>query len=376
MAADLPSLVAERARRFGPLPFDEVVDLALYHPELGFYAGDRGAGRGSDFITSPEVGPLFGAVVARALDAWWAELAHPDPFVVVEAGAGSGTLAAAVLSAGPQCGPALRYVMVEQSAGLRRLQAARLPLEPASFVLGPSAGHDPDLGTRPKAASGPLATSLGELPAGRFDGVVLANELLDNLPFLLLQRADEGWEEVRVGDDLTEVLVPAAPTVAAEAAGLAPAAPEGGRIPLQHRAGEWLRAALGCLRSGRAVVVDYADTTPNLARRPWTEWVRTYRSHGRGAHPLAELGAQDITCEVAADQLAKVRPPVAERSQAEFLASSGLDDLVGAARRTWEERAAVGDLAALAARSRVTEASALTDPAGLGGFRVLEWRSP
>ena len=376
VAADLTSVVAERARRFGPLPFAEVVDLALYHPELGFYAEARGAGRGRDFMTSPEVGPLFGAVVAHALDTWWAELGRPDPFVVVEAGAGSGALAATVLSAAPECGPALRYVMVEQSAGLRRLQATRLPLEPASFVLGPSGGHDPDLGTRPTAASGPLAASLGELPAGPFDGVVIANELLDNLPFLLLERRDQKWEEVRVGDDLTEVLVPAAAALAAEGTSLAPAAPEGARIPLQRRAGAWLRAALGSLGRGRVVVVDYADSTPSLARRPWTEWVRTYRSHGRGGHPLAALGAQDITCEVAVDQLARVRVPLSDRSQAEFLAASGIGELVAAARESWRERAAVGDLAALAARSRVTEASALTDPAGLGAFRVIEWQAP
>ena len=77
-------------------------------------AGGR-AGRRGDFITSAEVGPLFGAVVARALDAWWDELGSPDPFVVVDAGAGVGTLARAVLAAGPACAAALRYVLVERS---------------------------------------------------------------------------------------------------------------------------------------------------------------------------------------------------------------------------------------------------------------------
>ncbi|HEX2275002.1 MAG TPA: SAM-dependent methyltransferase [Acidimicrobiales bacterium] len=359
MAVDLPSLVAQRASRFGPLPFDEVVDLALYHPQLGFYAAARGAGRERDFVTSPELGPLFGAVVARALDEWWSEMGRPDPFVVAEVGAG-----------------ALRYVMVEQSERLRAEQAVRLPLEPASFVLGPSGRDDPDLAPLPQAGSGPLVTSLSELPAGPFDGVVLANELLDNVPFGLLQHRREGWQEVRVGHDLGEVLVPAAPALVAEADTLVPDAPEEARIPLQRRAGAWLRSALGCLRRGRVIVVDYADTTPRMARRPWTEWVRTYRAHGRGGHPLADLGGQDITCEVAVDQLARVRPPVADRAQADFLAAHGLDGLVGAARQAWQAGAARGDLAALAARSRLTEAAALTDPAGLGAFRVLEWRVP
>jgi len=379
-------MVAERVRRRGPLPFDEVVDLALYHRVHGFYSRGQGAGRTRDFLTSPEVGPLFGAVMARALDTWWAGLGEPDPFVVVEAGAGVGTLAASVVAAAPQCAPALRYLLVERSEALRGSAARGLHLEPASVVLGPVTDEEDDA---PPDHGGPRVASLPELPVGPFEGVVVANELLDNLAFGLLQRsghvsagagpqkrdqnAPSGWDELRVGEDLAEVLVPASPDLAAEADRWAPDAAEGSRIPLQRAAGEWLRSALTCLRRGRVVVIDYADTTPNLAIRPWTEWTRTYRAHGRGGQVLADLGAQDITCEVAVDQLAGVRRPVSDRSQADFLAAHGLDALVAEARQTWHERAGVGDLVALAARSRVTEAAALTDPSGLGAFRVVEW---
>jgi hypothetical protein len=76
---------------------------------------------------------------------------------------------------------------------------------------------------------------------------------------------------------------------------------------------------------------------------------------------------------VAWDQLAAVRPPDGNRTQAEWLTEQGLEALVEASRALWRERAAIGDLAALAARSRVHEAEALTDPAGLGGHRVLQW---
>ncbi len=98
--------------------------------------------------------------------------------------------------------------------------------------------------------------------------------------------------------------------------------------------------------------------------------MRTYRAHGRGGHPLEALGEQDVTCEVAVDQLPT---PASDRSQADWLRAHGLDDLVAAARAAWHERAAVGDLEAVKARSRVSEADALTDPTGLGAFRVLEW---
>jgi hypothetical protein len=85
---------------------------------------------------------------------------------------------------------------------------------------------------------------------------------------------------------------------------------------------------------------------------------------------LDDLGRQDITCEVAVDQL----PPVsANTAQAAWLRTYGLDELVAEGRATWTARASVGDLEAIKARSRITEAEALTDPAGLGAFRVLEW---
>src|SRR4051794_24804671 len=123
MGTPIADLVAERARRFGPLPFDEVVELALYDPEHGFYSSGGEAGRGGHFLTSPEVGPLFGAALAMALDAWWRHLGEPDPYVVVEAGAGTGTLAKGVLEAAPACSAALRYVLVERSERLREIQS-------------------------------------------------------------------------------------------------------------------------------------------------------------------------------------------------------------------------------------------------------------
>ena len=119
------------------------------------------------------------------------------------------------------------------------------------------------------------------------------------------------------------------------------------------------------------VALDYARSTAVLADRPWREWLRTYRRHERGGSPLEDLGTQDITCDVAVDQLGVA--PVWDRTQADWLRAHGLDALVEEGRRVWQERAAIGDLEAVRARSRITEAEALVDPAGLGAFRVLEW---
>src|SRR6476620_2415776 len=130
-------VIVERIRREGPLGLAAFVELALYCPG-GCFTRARGAGRaGRDFVTSPEVGTLFGALTARALDGWWRDAGEPDPFFVVEAGAGRGRLAADVLASAPDCASALRYVLVERSSGLRAVQRDLLTVEPFEDALGP-----------------------------------------------------------------------------------------------------------------------------------------------------------------------------------------------------------------------------------------------
>jgi NADH dehydrogenase [ubiquinone] 1 alpha subcomplex assembly factor 7 len=375
--------LVERIHRQGPLPFDAYVDAALYDPADGFFARGRGAGRaGRDFVTSPEVGPLYGALVARALDRWWDRLGRPDPYLVVDAGAGNGRLAADVVRAGPACAPALRLVLVERAAALREEQRRRLDLEPVEDALGPAVPGAPGEAPEPVRRAGPIVTALDELPAVGIEGVVFANELLDNLPFRLVERGDGEWREVRVASDargdLAETLLPAPDDLATEADEIAAGSPvaPGTRLPVPTGTAAWLAECAAVLRHGFLVVVDYADDVASLAARGQRSWLRTYREHRRGASPLEDPGARDITCDVPIEhlRLAAARVglgAVRDVDQAAWLRELGIDDLVDEARAAWRERAHVGDLQAVAARSRVSEADALTDPAGLGAHRVL-----
>jgi SAM-dependent MidA family methyltransferase len=328
----------------GAIPFSEFQRIALFGAH-GFYTrpgGGRAGRRGASFLTSPEVGPLFGAVLARYLDAAWDELGRPAGFTVVDAGAGPGTLARAILAARPACLAAARYIGVELSAAQRTLHPAGIE-------------------------------SRADLPERPFGGIIIANELLDNLPFRLCV-FDGAWREafvVATNGTFSEVLsAPLDPVPVA-----LPATPaHGARAPLLAAAVEWVVDARSRLDRGRLLVVDYAEpVTSSLAGRPWREWLRTFRDHGRGDHYLTAPGSQDITVELAIDQFPS---PDVVATQAQFLRRWGIAELVDEGNALWAATAAAPSVRSMAMRSRAVEAAALLDPAGLGAFSALEWSQP
>jgi len=341
-APSLAQRLADQITQDGPITVAAFVEAALYDEAEGFYASGGQAGRRGDFITSVEVGPLFGAVISNAIDAWWEAAGRPSEFTVGELGAGPGTLARTVTLAQGAClrSGALRWVMIERSAAQRQSH--------------PTGDH---------------VISLDKVdPTGHYD-VFFANEMLDNIAFAIAAHLDDGWRERRV--DLVDgqfALVDAA--VIDPPAGAEPL-PVGTEVAVIDEAVafiEWLRETWP---GARLVFIDYAATTAELADRDG-QWLRAYRDHQRVVDWLAQPGMTDITIDIPQEQLDRLAPGRIQ-TQAEFLSEHGIDALVAEGRRIWADGAHVGDLAAMRARSRISETEALQDRNGLGHYRVFQW---
>ena len=315
------------------------MQLALYG-DAGFYTTTGQAGRrGGDFITSPEVGPLFGTVIAVYLDECWQKLGSPAKFDVVECGAGPGTLARSILAAKPRCLQAINYVAVEVSAAQRALH--------------------------PKGVE-----SRETMPDHAINGVILANELLDNLTFRLFV-FDGAWMEAFVAQTPDGAFVEVLHKPAALPSVLPQNTTLGSRVPIQDAASTWVSIALSFIERGSLLLFDYCtDITAEVAAMPWREWLRTYKDHERGGHYLLAPGSQDITAQVLLDQLPAGFNAM---TQVQFLQQWGIDELVLEGNAYWENLSGAPDVAAIKMRSRATEVQSLLALGGLGGFTVLEW---
>ena len=333
----------------GPLRFDEFLDLALYDPDLGFYATHGRSGRGGgDFITSPSIGGLFGRCLAAFVDAEWDRLGQPADFTVVDVGAGVGALTRSLIAAVPRCLEVTRFVLVEISASQRM-------------------AHDELIEWAAKRGGSVESLASGD----RFDatpiyGVVIGNELLDNLGVRVVAGTSAGglveayvsrtrqmeWQS-------TELARPHGASVPAD----------GVPFPVHERGATEIDRWVSRVAGGSVVMIDYgAETTAEIALRDG--WLRTYAAHSVGTDPFESIGERDITVDVAFDQLP---PPTSLQHQADSLRDWGLDHLVEQAKEQVDMLAASGGLDWIRARSVVSEASALTDPAGLGGFWVAIW---
>jgi len=342
--ASLKDLIQNRISSVGPIPFEAFMEMALYHPDLGFFATDRlRSEKAGDFLTSPEVSGLFGETLAVFVAGERERIG--EPFQLIEVGAGSGSLLRTLLSKLD-----VEVVAVEASPAARASLADVLPQDGIRTTL-------PD----------------------RIRGVILANELIDNLPMALSQRVGNDWRERWVGGDgneLTLVDADPRPEVLAWLQAHAGDVLDGGWVEVQLAAAAWLTDALSRLQEGSVVLIDYGDTSENLLPRRQDGTLRTYRAHHLGPHPLDEPGETDITADVNFTALTTTAEEAGAEvrllRQDDFLTELGLRDRLSALRHTELEAARERDeVARIHARSLKTEAETLLHPRGLGDFRVL-----
>ncbi len=348
----LELLQAEIGAAGDAIPFRRYMELALYAPGVGYYvAGAAKFGAAGDFVTAPEISPLFGRLLATPCAQVLERLGGGD---LLEFGAGTGAMVAQLLSRLEELGELPQhYFILEVSPELRRRQARTLEAQV------------PQLASR--------VEWLEELP-DRFTGVMLANEVLDAMPVERFRKREGGvqrqwvaWEEGRLAAqwrDADDELAGAVAAIEAEVGEL----PPGYRSELNPGLAPWLAAVAQSLGQGLLLLIDYG-----YPRREYYHPQRhmgTLRCHFRHqAHddPLLLPGLQDITAHVdftavarGADEAGLTRLGYA--TQARFLLGCGLDRLLAES-----DPLQVADHLAL-----VQGVKRLVSPAGMGEqFKVM-----
>lgn len=337
MSEAVAARIREAIADHGPIGFDEFMELALYGPGGFFESPPVGADR--HFVTSPHVHPFVFSHCLRdaLLDAWHA-LGEPDPFAIVELGAGDGTLAASLLEAFAELpAPRVVYTAVEISPGARE-------------ALG-ALGFD-------------AVATVEELAP--FEGVAFANELLDNLPFLRARGTRGGVVEITVGLEDGRLVEIESPWTRD---GVPPPV-LGPRVETAVPIGSFatLGALAAAMRRGSILLIDYGKADGPVGSP------RGYREQRLVADLLAHPGDTDVTAGVDFDRVAAYARGLGLRafgpvSQSEALRALGHGRWERTMRETQSmlQRTGRGAEAVRVwdARSR---AGLLADPSGFGGF--------
>jgi SAM-dependent MidA family methyltransferase len=306
-------ICAQIARAGGAIPFARFMELALYAPELGYYsAGKHKFGAAGDFVTAPELGPVFAQCVARQCAQILGTLPHSD---MLEVGAGSGALAVQLLLELERLGQLpTHYFILEISSTLRARQQALF------------AHHAAHLLER--------VHWLETLPPAGFRGIVLANELLDAMPVECFRITAQGGMQMQVGWQEKRFVWHEVPAHAALRDRLvALDLPEGYVSELGLAAEGWVRSVADILEQGVLLLVDYGFPRSEFyhPQRASGTLMCHYR-HRAHADPLMLVGLQDITAHVDFSALAKAGTEsglnlLGYGSQALFLLACGLEDI-------------------------------------------------
>jgi SAM-dependent MidA family methyltransferase len=368
----------------GPITFARFMSVALADPEHGYYAtSDERPTRTGDFLTAPELHPIFGATLARSVDEMWRAMGRPAGFVLREYGAGSGRLAVDLMDGLRAEGSALLGVLGYEPVDLvpARVEGVRRRLVEAGF--GHAVGFRDAVGAAPASPS-PTA------------GCVIANEFLDALPVHRLVAEDGrlreiyvGWAEGATGetderaddrghgpgDERTGRFVdvlgePSTPALSERLADEQISLADGQRAEVCLALDDWAAEMSAAFPAGFALVLDYGRPAAELygpSRAAGT--LLAYAGHRARDDPYVAIGRQDLTAHVDFTAVERALAVHGWRrlgltTQAEFLVGSGLAGLLD--RRRSDPGLSAADYLELRA-----SIGRLLDPGALGGFRVL-----
>lgn len=378
----LEQLIIDRIRKEGPVPFETFMEMALYHPGLGYYSrGDTVIGRGGDFYTSSHLHPVFGAMIARQLMEMWTELGNPTVFHAVEMGAGAGYLCRDILEymrRGQSAEKdaflnALRYVIVEPYEHFEKLQRSSIGRYSDSVTWASSLrecyirqGKDPVLRKpRPEQnailrqaqgdttrhpvsfdtsrtehaehlAQGSPPNGTTDRPSQGITGCIFSNELLDAFPVHLVEMDGE-LKEVRVGHDgqrFIEIKSACPADLKNYVKEFSVTLPYGHRTEINLRIRNWLKEVHAVLSEGFVLTIDYGYTATEYysEERP-KGTLLCYHRHQVNEEPYQHIGEQDITAHVNFSSLKKWGEEFNIRTlglcpQGTFLVAAGIDEVV------------------------------------------------
>ena len=340
--------IIDRIHVSGPMYFDRFMDMCLYDPVEGFFStGKVRSGTDGDFVTSPEVSPLFGLLVGN-----WAVGTQGKRFpILVEVGAGSGSLLVELAPHWFDVG--LDVHAVEVSAEARDTIKQLLP----------------DVN---------VVASFEQLPKVP-DAIVVAHEVLDNLPAALARRKGDGWVEIAVDaqdGELSLVDVRARKEVIAWCDEVFDAVAEDVVVSVQLAARFFIEGVLKRFKRVSMCIIDYGASASDLALRDPASVVRTYRDHRTGHDWLHHPSETDITVDVNTTAIRmfarSMGATVSTTTQRDFLINHRIVEMIDEAADMERLHAANGQvMQQLAVRSERVGLEALLDPDGLGGFEVI-----
>ena len=346
------------------ITFAEFMDLALYHPDYGYYSsGQVAIGAKGDFFTSSSLGADFGELLAEQLAEIWLILDRPEAFQVVEMGAGLGDLAIDILNYWQSNYPDLlqnvEYSIIEESSSLIATQQEKL-----QFWLEKGISLS--------------WKSWSDLPNYSVTGCFFSNELIDAFPVHQIIWQDHQLQEIYVGENQGEFIEIIAKLSTPELLNYfqqvqinldATHYPEGYRTEVNLQALDWLNRVSQKLKQGYLLTIDYGYSAEKYYHPQRSQGtLQCYYQHRYHADPLVNLGLQDITTHVNFTALENHGQSTGLETlgftqQGLFLMSLGLGDRLA--------ELSTGKFNFAEIFKRRDALHQLIDPTGLGKFGVL-----